>query len=287
MDAAPQPTEEPAPERAHDLIELPGEVLAQVEAELSVHGGRSFRDSAAQRAAEIRMLDILKAEEFTGPRFDRLFGKLAHQLVGYAHPIMKHWIGTGHIFTECLKFRRPIIDQARAAAAEWSGEQQQAFAVDAMIGTDAVLGGVGFFLDYGLKKGNWDPRKGASAATYFVGACTCCFAQFCNKWWKDKVVTEAMLSSPSDLDDEPDPLVRIADPAYNPEQLAVLRDTAARALAKVGDPKIQEVLLRRSYTGESQAEAAAAVDLTAKAAERRLHTHRRNLRANGDDRRWL
>jgi hypothetical protein len=283
MNAAPQPTEDPAPDRAPTPVELPEEVLAQVEAELALYREGAAGDSAAQRAAEARILEIFQAEQFTGPRFDRLFGKMTHRLVGYAFPIMRHWIGSGHIFDECLKFRRPIIKQARAAASEWTLEEQEAFAIDSIIGTDSMTGGVEFFLDYGLRRGNWDPGKGASSGTYFVGACACCFAQFCNKWWKDKVLAEAMLSSPADLDDEgEDLLLRIADTSFNPAEKVVLRDSAARALAQVKDPKIQEVLLRRSYLGETQAEAAVAVDLTPKAVERRLHTHRKNMRADDD-----
>jgi hypothetical protein len=283
MNAAPQPTEDPAPDRAPALVQLPEGVLAQVGAELALHGEGAAGGSAAQQAAEARILEIFRNEQFTGPRFERLFGKMAHRLIGYAFPIMRHWIGSGHIFDECLKFRRPIIKQARAAASEWSLEQQEAFAIDSIIGTDSMPGGIGFFLDYGLRRGNWDPRKGASSGTYFVGACACCFAQFCNKWWKDEVLAEAVLSSPADTDDEGDELLlRIADTTFNPAEKAVLQDSAARALAQVKDPKIQEVLLRRSYLGETQAEAAAEVELTPKAVERRLHTHRKNMRAEDD-----
>ncbi|VVJ22743.1 Uncharacterised protein [Amycolatopsis camponoti] len=277
------PTEDPAPDRAPSLVELPEGILAQVEAELAAHGGSTAGDPAAQRAAEARILEILRAEQFTGPRFERLFGKMAHRLVGYAFPIMRHWIGSGHIFDECLKFRRPIIKQARAAASEWTLEEQEAFAIDSIIGTDAMQGGVQFFLNYGLRKGNWDPQKGASSGTYFVGACACCFASFCNKWWKDKVLAEAMLSSPAEADEEGEDLLqRIADTSVDPADAVVLRDSAARAMAQVKDPKIQEVLLRRSYLGQTQAEAATAVDLTPKAVERRLHTHRKNMRDDDD-----
>jgi hypothetical protein len=280
MNAAPQPTRDPSPERAHALVKLPEEVLAQVEAELAVHG-EAAGDRAAQRVAEIRLLEVLRAEKFTGPRFERLIEKMMPRLVGYAFPIMNHWIRNGHIFDECLKFRRPIIKQARAAASEWTLEEQEAFAADSIIGTDKTIGGVEFFLDYGLLKEHWDPEKGASAATYFVGACACCFTQVCNKWWKDKVIAEAMLTSPTDVNEEgeEDLLLRVADPSHSPEELVVLRDTAARAMAQVKDPKVQEVLLRRSL-GETQVEAAAAVDLSPKAAERRLHTQRQHMRGN-------
>jgi hypothetical protein len=58
------PTEDPAPDRAPSLVELPEGILAQVGAELAAHGGTTAGDPAAQRAAEARILEILRAEQF-------------------------------------------------------------------------------------------------------------------------------------------------------------------------------------------------------------------------------
>ena len=162
--------EDPILDRAEPLVAVSEEVLAQLEAALDGAEG-----SSARHAAECRVVEILRADRFTGPRFERLYeDKMEPKLVGYALKVLRGWISNGQIFTEALKFRQPIPKNAQdAARLLWTPDDQYQIALDSIFGTDDHQGGANFFLEYGLRQGNWDPGKGASVASYFVGSCTC------------------------------------------------------------------------------------------------------------------
>jgi hypothetical protein len=273
-----EPSEDPDVGTQRQLM-LPEEVLLQTEAELSP---ASELDTEIRRTQllvnDAKILEFLKRTGLAGPKFDMFYKRLAVDLTAYAYPIMFGLIKSSRIFKECQKFRKPVIGGAQEAASLWTPLECQSAAVDSIVGTDNVQGGLDFFKRYALQEGHWDPTKGASIGTYFVGSCVCCFSNICNEWWKRKVLRDSVLRSAAAAE-EADPLLEVADRAHNPAELVVLRDDAAQALSGVRDPKLREVLKLRAM-GWPQADAATEVGLTPKAAERRLHTHRKHLRGN-------
>ncbi|MFJ8965861.1 hypothetical protein ACIRG5_41375 [Lentzea sp. NPDC102401] len=237
----------------------------------------SDKDRIAQIEVDRRMVDLLASTGFSGEKFERVFPALSGRLIAYAYPIIRLWVRDGSIFGECLRYRGRIGPGATAAALAWTDEERQEAVMD------TLLLAVTFFLDYGLRKGKWDHRRGATLATYFVGACVCNFIKVCNDRWKQQQLQEAFIhSGPRDAQDgenveDADLVSTIKDPGMDPADMAVLRVEAVSALEKISDPKVRRVLALRA-TGMTQVAAAAEVGMTAKAVERRLHTQRRKLR---------
>jgi DNA-directed RNA polymerase specialized sigma24 family protein len=260
------------PDRSYgvdQVEEVPDEALARTEVDLSsIEGDVSEEERFRRSAADRKILEILARENFEGERFVKLYNKLASRLTGYAYPILMKWLSTGQVFRECERYRRPV--NKLAAASRWTTDERHE------IVAETIIEAVDFFRDYGLRQGKWDWRRGASLKVYFVGSCVCSFPRIYQKWWKQKSVTQSVLLATRDCQElQPDDLLDIiADPQPDPCAIAVVRDEAYRAMEKITDPQLRQMVWLRA-TGYTQAEAAQEVGLTDKAAERRLHYHRK------------
>jgi DNA-directed RNA polymerase specialized sigma24 family protein len=274
-----QPPNDPDPDpgRGRDagqVESVPHDALAQTEADLSTADRDETKEERSRRLiADRRLVEILAGENFEGDRFAKLYRKLARRLTGYAWPILMQWMSTGQIFRECNRYRRPV--NRSAALYDWTEDDR------CQVATDTILEAVDFFRDYGLRQGKWDWQGGASLATYFVGACVCCFPRVHQRWWKEQVVAQSVLLATRDNEQSQadDPLNLVADPQADPCTVAVIRDEARRAMRQITDPQLRQVVWRRAV-GYTQAEAAHEAGLTEKAAERRLHRHRNKPRNN-------
>jgi DNA-directed RNA polymerase specialized sigma24 family protein len=251
-----------------DLI--PDEAVTQTDVDLSADMGQFDDQRASRLEADRRLVEMMAEEGFEGEKFDQMFAKLARKLYGYAWPILLRWTANGQIFRECDKYRRPV---ARPAVAHnWTLEDRR------QIVTDTCLAAVDFFRDYALRRSHWDWRRRACLATYFVGACVCCFAKVFERWWKERLVAESVRLAAQDRDDTgDDPLDRLIPPEPDPALVAITRDEAGRAMRQVRDPQLREVLWLRAI-GFTQADAAKQVGITEKAVEGRLDRHRKKLR---------
>lgn len=266
-----------------ELAEVVAEAVTSEDvshAEATLLGPSAVVSSDKERIAQIevdrRMVELLASTGFGGERFDRVFPKVSSRLIGYAHPIIGLWLRDGRIFGECLKYRGQISAAAAAAAAAWTEADREEVVLD------TIVHAIDFFLEYGLRKGKWDHRRGATLSTYFVGACVCSFIKVCNDRWKQDQLQEAFIRSgpraeQDDSDEDADLVESLMDQRMGPEDMAVLRADAASAWSKISDEKVRDVLVLR-MAGMTQAAAAGEVGLTAKAVERRLHTQRRKLR---------
>ncbi|OLF05122.1 hypothetical protein BLA60_37730 [Actinophytocola xinjiangensis] len=226
--------------------------------------------------ADRRLVEYLAATGFAGQRFEVAFSKLARRLFSYAFPIMTLWVRDGTIFGECARYRGRVDTPAAAAAAAWSAADR------AEVVIDSIIDAVDFFLDYALRKGKWDHRRGATLTTYFVGSCVCCFIKVCNARWKHQQLEEAFIRSAPRTEDDggdlDDPVERIPSPDADPADLVATRDHAAGLWSRISDEKLREGLAWHLRTGGTQAAAAAEVGLSPKAFERRLHRQRTKLR---------
>jgi len=257
---------------------LTSEVVARTEAALL--GTDAVQISDAERIARLdadrKLVELLASTGFEGDRFDKAFRKLSGRLIGYAFPIMTLWVRRGMIFRECLKYRGRIDAPAAEAAAQWSDGER------AEVVLDTILRAMDFFLDYGLRQGKWDHRRGAALATYFVGACVCCFIKVCNDRWKQQQLEEAFIRSAPRIEGDTEGdyvglIESVPDTTMDTAGLVAVRDQATRVWSQIDNEPVREALALH-MGGMTQAEAAAEVGLTAKALERRLHTQRRKLR---------
>ena len=272
----PPPSQESPDDLDHDrdanqAKSVPDDALAQTEADLSTADqDKTEKERSRRLAADRKIVEILAGENFEGERFTQLYRKLARKLTGYAWPILMKWIFTGQIFRECERYRRPV--NRSAAAYSWTNDDQ------CQIATDTIIEAVDFFRDYGLRRGNWDWQRGASLATYFVGACVCCFPGVHQRWWKEQLVAQSVLLVTRDNEESwVDDLHKlVADPRSDPCTVAVVRDEVRCAMSRIADPQLRQVLWLRTV-GYKRAEAAHKAGLTEKAANGRLDRYRKKL----------
>ncbi|MFK4106143.1 hypothetical protein ACI2L1_40025 [Streptomyces sp. NPDC019531] len=248
----------------HELEELSTEGLLSLEHTLAttVHdeAGRS-----ARRAADARIVDILRADNFQGPRYE----KTATRLMEYGWLTINKWTGTGEIFAHARRAGRPV--PLHMTAPDWDADARSEVA------TETVVAGLDLFLEHGLIRGKWNPSGGASLSTYFVGASIRSFRTVYIRWFRGVQMGQAELdlplSDPDGASSERDiPDQRATDPFY----AAATHDEIKRILPYVTDTKVRRGLALRAL-GYTQQQAAAEVGLSEKALEGRIGRLRTRL----------
>ncbi|MBW5486571.1 hypothetical protein GPJ59_33165 [Streptomyces bambusae] len=227
---------------------------------------------AARLAADARIVEVLRRDEFTGPRYDRF----VERLTGYGWTTMVKWCGSGEVFRRAFDAGRPVPRHMEMEAANWSQDDRLE------ISTDSVIKGLQVFRRYALVKGGWSPTGGANLTTYYMGAVIRAFPTVYKTWYERHMLGQAELRRPAlDEDGDADPMAAIPDQrAADPYQSAAVHDEVRRLLPRLTDPLVREGLGWQAV-GCTQAQAAQRVGLTRKALERR--THRLRNRLNDDD----
>jgi DNA-directed RNA polymerase specialized sigma24 family protein len=190
---------------------------------LDGHVPQRWLDGVAD--AEARRLDELMADRnllsrlmwdgYDGPDYDRF----AERLARYGYAVMHAWCASELIFARCAdkgwKVRRARIgpDDADELAAE----------------TVAVA--LVKFRETVLVPGLWDPAKGASLNTYFVGQCLLRFANVYRRWFRE---TRPMALA---VDPDSDPCFERLDRDLSvaPEYRTLLRAEANDAMQGIAD----------------------------------------------------
>jgi hypothetical protein len=226
---------------------------------------------ASRRAAEARIVDILRTDNFQGPRYE----KTTTRLMEYGWLTINKWTGTGEIFAQSRRAGRPV--PLRMTAPDWDADARSEVA------TDTVVAGLDLFLEHGLIRGKWNPYGGASLATYFVGASIRSFRTVYIRWFRGVQVGQAELDlPPSDPDgassDRDIPDQRATDPFY----AAATHDEIKRILPYITDTKVRRGLAFRAL-GYTQQQAAQKVGLTEKALEGRIGRLRARILADLTD----
>ncbi|GGQ96036.1 hypothetical protein AB0K85_33125 [Streptomyces cellulosae] len=250
-----------------EQMELSSRSLLSLEAELARGAGvgENVQARTARLEADQRLVDILRRDDFQGPRYD----KAAAGWWSYAWRIMVKWTRTGEVFHRSRKAGRPV--PAGMITTTWGKDDRY------QVATDSVIGGMELFREHGLIQGKWTPQGGASLTTYLVGATVRSFRPAYMTWFRGQQTGQAELDiSPSaGMADEPQrdiPDQRAIDPYY----AAATYDELARILPHITDPQVREGLGWRAL-GYTQAEAAERIGLTEKALERRLSRTRAKI----------
>jgi DNA-directed RNA polymerase specialized sigma24 family protein len=140
---------------------------------------REFQSTQASKSlerlnADLEVINDLRIDGFVGARWEAF----AHILLGYSFQVLTTWIRRGVVFEKCSqkgirhfsgtpKLRRFPYDEAEDLAQEVLRE-----AID-------------HFRDDVLLPGKWDPRKGASLKTYFIGQCLLRFPGCYARWYSN------------------------------------------------------------------------------------------------------
>lgn len=128
-----------------------------------------------------------------------------------------------------------------------------------------------------LLKGRWDPRKGASVRTYFVGQCLIRFANVYRRWWNNEARRDGAPADTSTLA-ALDPFDRRQPPSV--EDLVVEQASVDRALQAIKDPRVRRALAFYG-AGYTYREIAARLETTEKAVERMIANERTRMRRRG------
>ena len=109
-----------------------------------------------------QLIDTIRADNFEGLAYDYA----ATELAKYAIAVLTAWIVNGTIYAKCAEKARPV---QRSRGGPPSHRQAESLA------GEVVAVALTRFVEKTLVPDNWDPSRGASLATYFVGQCILSF----------------------------------------------------------------------------------------------------------------
>lgn len=227
---------------------------------------RALAENLARREADQELIAALARDGFTGPAQETFEAELA----AYAYPVMMAWTRTGEIIRRCRERGRPI--GIADTGAGWSRDDR------CELSTETVARALDFFRDKILIPGAWDPARGATIKTYFVGACLFQFPNVYQRWaterrnWK----CECLLDHPGD----PAGILDLAGDSGADERIQA-REELDLVLAELDEkfPGLRRVAELRAQ-GYSDAEAARLLGMSPRAVEGQWYRFRKSRQAS-------
>jgi DNA-binding CsgD family transcriptional regulator len=216
----------------------------------------------ARLEADAALMMQLSAEGFDG----RAWEKVSDALVEYGWQVMRAWIVTGQVF---VKLREKGLPGLRSPP---DGiPRDDALELAETVVADAIV----HFRDHVLKPGKWDPTKGASLTTFFIG--NCLRYQFPNLY-RDWRKTRRQDSQAVDVQraDRRGKLVDHADPAGHVLNNVASQKAITDLLEPVTDPT-NRTILRLRAEGYDLDEIAELLDMDYKSVESRIYRARKKL----------
>ena len=133
-----------------------------------------------------------------------------------------------------------------------------------------VAQAIATFRDSVLPNGRWDPEKGASLRTFFIGQCLMQFPRVYSRWIRDNPPFEVV----PELVDRP-----ATDSSSDPAHLVEVRSLLADAIGSGPRERTLAKVLALLTAGHTQYEIASQLDMTVGAVESLLFRHRRKVGA--------
>lgn len=203
-------------------------------------------------AGDLDLYNTLALNRFSG--FD--YEYFANELARYGLAVIGSWVRSGLIYAKCRD-----RGMGGLAPADWDLDVDD---VDELTNETVGLAVIKFRETVLLKK-KWDPRKGASLRTFFIGQCLIRFANVYRSWRAQ----QQRARRTGELADEMHPHVRPHDRA--------LDDMLAQTeLAQVEDRRLQSAVLWTA-AGWRQWEIAQELGVSEKTVERMLANHRQRI----------
>lgn len=192
---------------------------------------------------------------FEGKDWDRFVGVL----VGYGQPVLKAWIMTDLIVPRVFEKTRHPIPKRPHDLREPDAEE---------LAVDTIAAGIPVFRTKVLIPAVWNPEKGASLKTYFVGQLLLRYPDVYRRWLTAKKRWDlGMAEATLDAIGHRDCVGR------DPADRLVTDDTVREALASIRADTTKQVLVLRSM-GYPNAAIAEALDISIGAVESRLDRHK-------------
>ncbi len=220
---------------------------------LLLPGGRSIKpvepgagfareaESVDRLAADAELIHLLMWAQYEGHEWR----KFREALAQYGVAVLKKWILSGQIFRECIAKGFGAIHRRRR------NDEEEALG----IAGETVARAIVFFRERVLVRGVWDPSRGASVRTYFIGACILHFPNVYDLVQGGERLEAALVRE----DDARTQLSAIEDvhPSSRPDH----RAEVLRAFDELPDDQARFMVLRRAE-GYSDGEIAGMLNTT-------------------------
>ena len=245
------------------------ELRIVVGAELVSFEHRREAEHLARLEADQDLINELQWAGFEGPGWQ----ELAMALAEYGLAVMTAWLSTGAIVRKCRE--KHIRGVESLPVSGFTPEEVEELA-------NLVVGeALGTFRERVLKTHRWDPQKGASLKTYFVGHCCIRFVGVFRRWKAEEGTASAARRSRTFIFD---PAVGTAQPGVLAPDIEVVRlDEFTHLVDHIHDPITRSIFILKAQ-GYTDAEIAEALETSVPAVKSRTYSFRRNLRkAAGDD----
>lgn len=213
----------------------------------SPNGDSSFQDWAAQQAiAADRERDrseervdrlagdrdlaaALQADGFQGRNYDFF----ATEIAKYGWAVIRGWIYKGQIRGEVARKGFGALDpEPRPGAMIEDAEG---------LADETVVLALSAFRDKVLVPGKWDPSKGASLRTFFVGQCLLQFSNVYKRWRREELRSYAEPQAPPATAEWADEFEEGPSTPLAPDasETAQIKDELRRAFGKITDERVR------------------------------------------------
>ena len=219
-------------------------------------------------AGDRELAAALRSSGFRGRNYD-LF---ANEIAKYGWAVIRGWIYKGQIRGEVKRKGFGALDpEPRPGAMIEDAES---------LADETVVRALIAFRDKVLIPGRWDPAKGASLRTFFVGQCLFQFSHVYKRWLREEIrsyvepeAPPATLDWVDDFEDGPStPTMPDAGEA------AQVKDELRRAFGKITDGRVRSAFYLHAVHGYTHAEIGEKLSMTAKAVESAMARARQQLR---------
>lgn len=213
-------------------------------------------------AADVDLITWLALNGFTGRAYDRF----AEELAKYGYAVLLAWIGKGLIFARCRERGFGGLPEPPVAALAQPEVAEE-------LACETVAKALHYFHKNVLMKSKWDPTRGATIKTYFIGQCLIQFPNIYRSWLATEAHHGAVLVDDNDL------LEFLAGGrGSDPAELAVIRHEIAVRFKDISDQRLATALVLTAADW-SQRKIAGELGITEKAVERMLAYYRqKNVR---------
>lgn len=192
----------------------------------------------------------------------RAWNQFSTALAEYGYAVLRVWIARGQIFRRVTEKGRPI----RRKISRIDGDAAKELAIETV--TKAIIQ----FRERVLVPGVWNPGRGASLRTFFIGQCVLQFPDVYRAWEREQCIP------PEGLDVGTAVQVRaFVAPVESQLQL--------REWMQKVDPRSVEMILAAVEVGLSHAEIAQRLNTTVRGVESRIHRlHKQRTLTNEEKR---
>ncbi|WP_282837989.1 RNA polymerase sigma factor [Microbacterium flavum] len=228
------------------------------------------RDKAEERIDRLagdRELEVaLRAAGFRGRDYDLFAGEIAK----YGWAVIRGWIYKGQIGAEVKR---------KGFGALESEPRVGAMVEDAEgLADETVVLALTAYRDKVLVPGKWDPAKGASLRTYFVGQCLLQFSNVYRRWRREELRS---YTQPLDADFARE-IEEFEGDAYalapDASESAYVRDELRRAFGRITDPRARSAFYLSVTHGYTHAQIGDKLGMTSKAVESAIARARQQVR---------